>query len=74
MFRNFKEIKCIGPVDDIIETEATTININEGTISCDTDFAIFNISGLDVTAQNGNLTPGVYVVSIANETVKVLVK
>ena len=74
VFRNFKEIKCIGPVDDIIETEATTININDGTISCDADFAIYNISGLDVTAQNGNLTPGVYVVSTANETVKVMVK
>ena len=63
-----------GDVTDVEETTASKVIVSEGTISCDADFAIFNISGLDVTAQNGNLTPGVYVVTTTTETVKVLMK
>lgn len=63
-----------GDVTDVEETTASKVIVSDGTISCDADFAIYNISGLDVTAQNGNLTPGVYVVSTANETIKVLLK
>jgi hypothetical protein len=73
-FRNFKEIKCVDPVD-IVETEASLISIQDGTISCEgSEFDIYNISGLDVTAQNGSLTPGIYLVSTSYETVKVMVK
>ena len=61
-------------VTDVEETTASKVIVSEGTISCDTDFAIYNISGLDITAQNSNLTPGVYVVKTTNETIKVLVK
>ena len=63
-----------GGVTDVEETTASKVIVSDGTISCNADFAIFNISGLDVTAQNGNLTPGVYVVTTTTETVKVLVK
>lgn len=63
-----------GEATDVEETTSTSISALDGAISCDTDFAIYNISGLDVTAQNGNLTPGVYVVTTTTETVKVLVK
>ena len=63
-----------GGVTNVEETTSTSISAFDGAISCDTDFAIYNISGLDVTAQNGNLTPGVYVVTTTTETVKVLVK
>lgn len=74
IFRNFKEIKCVDTVD-IIETEASFISIQDGTISCEgSDFDIYNISGLDVTVQNGSLTPGIYLVSTPYETVKVMVK
>lgn len=63
-----------GEATDVEETTASKVIVSDGAISCDTDFAIYNISGLDVTAQNGNLTPGVYVVTTTTETVKVLVK
>ena len=63
-----------GDATDVEESTASKVIVSDGTISCDVDFTVYNISGLDVTAQNGNLTPGVYVVSTTNETIKVLVK
>ena len=63
-----------GEATDVEESTASKVIVSDGAISCDADFAIYNISGLDVTAQNGNLTPGVYVVTTTTETVKVLVK
>ena len=63
-----------GDATDVEETTASKVIVSGGEISCDADFAVYNISGLNVTAQNGNLTPGVYVVSTTNETIKVLVK
>jgi hypothetical protein len=59
----------------ILETLAdANIIVTGGTISADTDFIIYNTLGQDVTAYNGSLQPGVYVVSIAEDVVKVMVK
>jgi hypothetical protein len=68
-----------GEEDDpsaIIETLAdANITISNGLITCpDTEFAIYNTIGQDVTAFNGSLQPGVYLVSIENNIVKVMVK
>ena len=60
---------------DVIETLAdANISISEGTISCiNLDFIIYNVAGQNVTALNGSLTPGVYVVQIGEDRVKVMV-
>ena len=51
------------------------ITISEGTISCPVaEFTIYNVAGQNVTALNGSLNPGVYVVQIENNFVKVMVK
>ncbi len=61
---------------DVVETLAdANITISDGLITCqDTDFTIYNTLGQDVTAYNGSLQPGVYVVSIADDVVKVMMK
>jgi hypothetical protein len=60
----------------ILETLAdANITISDGLITCpDAEFAIYNTLGQDVTAYNGSLQPGVYVVSIAEDVVKVMMK
>ena len=59
----------------IFETLAdANITISEGTISADADFSIYNTVGQDVTALNGALQSGIYVVAIGEDKVKVLVK
>ena len=60
----------------ILETLAdANITISDGLITCpDTDFTIYNTIGQNVTAQNGSLTPGVYVVKVADDIAKVMVK
>ena len=67
-----------GEEDDpvsITETLAdANITVSGGTISADADFSIYNTIGQDVTAFNGSLQPGVYLVSIENNIVKVMVK
>ena len=50
------------------------ITVSGGKISADADFSIYNTIGQDVTAFNGSLQPGVYLVSIENNIVKVMVK
>ena len=59
----------------ILETFSDAyITVTDGTISVDTDFTIYNTIGKDVTAQNGSLTPGVYIVNIGDDIAKVMVK
>jgi hypothetical protein len=60
----------------ILETLAdANITISDGLITCsDAEFTIYNTLGQDVTAYNGSLQPGVYVVSIAEDFIKVMVK
>ena len=77
VFGKFKVIKCINDDEptDVVETLAdANITISDGTISADTDFIIYNTIGQDVTAYNGSLQPGVYVVSIADDVIKVMMK
>ena len=63
-------------VTAILETLAdANITISGGLITCsDAEFTIYNTLGQDVTAYNGSLQPGVYVVSIAEDVVKVMMK
>ncbi len=69
------EFTTTGAFTGVEETESTSIRVQGGLVICDNaDLTIYNISGLDVTSLNGNLTSGVYVVSVNGETVKVMVK
>ena len=79
VFGHFMVIECIAAEEDeptsITETLAdANITVSGGTISADADFSIYNTIGQDVTAFNGSLQPGVYLVSIENNIVKVMVK
>ena len=61
---------------DVVETLAdANITISDGLITCqDADFTIYNTLGQDVTNLNGALTPGVYVVKVVDDFVKVMMK
>ena len=56
------------------EVSAASISVSDGTISCDADFSIYNTVGQDVTHLNGSLQSGIYVVTIGEDKVKVMVK
>ena len=59
----------------ILETLAdANITVSGGMISADKEFSIYNTLGKDVTALNGNLQPGIYVVVLGEDRVKVMVK
>ena len=61
-------------VNELAKPQILTYSL-ERTIYCNcTDFQIFNIENQNVTAQNGSLTRGVYIVRTKNGTQKVLVK
>ena len=63
-------------VTAILETLAdANITISGGLITCsDAEFTIYNTLGQDVTAYNGSLQPGVYVVQVVDDFIKVMVK
>ena len=78
VFGNFEYIECIAAEEDepvsITETLAdANITVSGSTISADADFSIYDTIGQNVTAFNGSLQPGVYLVSIENDIVKVMV-
>ena len=51
------------------------IQDDKGVIYCpEADFTIYNTIGQNVTTQNGSLTPGVYLVQVADDFVKVMMK
>ena len=56
------------------EVNAASIKVSEGTISANADFSIYNTVGQDVTSLNGSLQSGIYVVTIGEDKVKVMVK
>jgi hypothetical protein len=66
--------------DDDVSTSVDDINrdlsvvVSGGTISADAEFSIYNTVGQDVTALNGSLQPGIYVVALGEDRVKVMVK
>lgn len=61
------------PVTAISEAafDAAVVAAN-GTISADADFSIINLAGVDVTAQNGSLVAGAYIVKLANGAAQVV--
>lgn len=61
------------PVTAISEAafDAAVVAAN-GTISADADFSIINLAGVDVTAQNGSLAAGAYIVKLANGAAQVV--
>ena len=59
----------------ITETLAdANITVSGGTISADADFSIYNTIGQDVTSFNGSLQPGIYVVALGEDRVKIMIK
>lgn len=64
---------CSTPITETFAEE--NITVSEGQIICpDAEMVIYNTSGLNVTALNGSLQPGVYVVYLNGNTTKVMVK
>ena len=57
----------------IDETNDIAVSASNGRISVDGEFTIVNLAGQEVTAQNGNLQ-GVYIVVVADQTIKVNVQ
>jgi hypothetical protein len=55
-------------------TTITNIYTQNGMIVADEEITIFSITGQNVTALNGNLKNGVYIVKSANATAKVVIK
>ena len=55
-------------------TTIANIYTQNGIIVADEEITIFSITGLNVTALNGNLKNGVYIVKSANATTKVVIK
>ena len=55
-------------------TTIANIYTQNGMIVADEEITIFSITGQNVTALNGNLKNGVYIVKSANATAKVVIK
>ncbi len=53
--------------------EAATVRVEAGTIRCGQAFRIYDVTGRDVTRQNGSLPNGVYMVQVGEKTEKVMV-
>ena len=63
-----------GPSVNVENATLSNIMVQDGMIVADGEYQIFTITGQNVTAMNGNLHNGVYVVRTANATIKVIVK
>jgi len=57
----------------VVETDALVVSSAAGRIYAEGEFAIVNLIGQDVTADNGNLR-GVYIVIAGDKYVKINVK
>lgn len=66
-------IDASGQSSAVDETAAPVISAVNGTVYCDTDFVIYNMIGVDVTAQNGSLK-GNYIVVAGDQVSKVNVR
>ena len=65
------------PTEDLTAVENVTISniyTENGMVVADCEISIFTITGQDVTAMNGTLANGVYIVKTTNSAVKVVVK
>lgn len=76
VFGDFVNIECIEDTPTSVDaiTEDVAISVVGGLIACSDDFVIYNMIGKNVTACNGSLPSGVYLVSARNTIKKVLVK
>lgn len=76
VFGDFVNIECIEDTPTSVDaiTEDVAISVVGGLIACSDDFVIYNMVGKNVTACNGSLPSGVYLVSARNTIKKVLVK
>lgn len=65
-----------GELDVVAVENVTVANIytEGGLVVAEGEFEIFTVTGQNVTAQNGNLAQGAYIVKAANATAKVIVK
>ncbi len=61
------------PVEETYDSaEAIVVTASQGTVYCDRDFRIINLSGIDVTAYNGSLK-GIYIVIVGDQSLKIMV-
>lgn len=65
-----------GELDNVAVENVTVANVytEGGLVVAEGEFQIFTVTGQNVTAQNGNLAQGAYIVKVANATAKVIVK
>ena len=63
-----------GPSVNVENATLSNVMVQDGMIVANGEYQIFTITGQNVTAMNGNLHNGVYVVRTANATIKVIVK
>ena len=65
-----------GELDVVAVEDVTVANVytEGGLVVAEGEFQIFTVTGQNVTAQNGNLAQGAYIVKAANATAKVIVK
>lgn len=65
-----------GELDNVAVENVTVVNVytEGGLVVAEGEFQIFTVTGQNVTAQNGNLAQGAYIVKVANATAKVIVK
>lgn len=65
-----------GELDNVAVENVTIANVytEGGLVVAEGEFQIFTVTGQNVTAQNGNLAQGAYIVKVANATAKVIVK
>ncbi len=68
----FAGIQCFETDNtDLKESVVLGVRVNAGSVECDVPYVIYDMSGRDVTAYNGNLQ-GVYVVRTAKGVTKVV--
>ena len=65
-----------GELDKVVVENVTVANVytEGGLVIAEGEFEIFTVTGQNVTAQNGNLAQGAYIVKFAGATAKVMVK
>lgn len=57
----------------IVDAQSADVVVRGGEIICPQAINIFNLSGQDVTSQNGSLQHGCYIVRVNNQAVKVII-
>ena len=73
--RNTAYYELLDEIERVKTQMDANITVSGGLITCsDAEFTIYNTLGQDVTVYNGSLQPGIYVVSIAEDVVKVMMK